>query len=201
MAKNEYIKPLENLIEQFEKLPGIGHKTAARLAFSVLDFSSEDAERFANAITEAKTKIHRCSVCQNLTDADSCSICRDPGRDHSTICVVEDSRAVMALEKVKEYNGLYHVLHGAISPVDGIGPEDLSIKELLLRLGDDTVEEVILATNPDITGETTAMYLSKLLKPFNLKITRLAYGVPVGSDIEYADEVTLFRALEGRRDL
>lgn len=201
MAKNEYIKPLENLIEQFEKLPGIGHKTAARLAFSVLDFSSEDAERFANAITEAKTKIHRCSVCQNLTDADSCSICGDPGRDHSTICVVEDSRAVMALEKVKEYNGLYHVLHGAISPVDGIGPEDLSIKELLLRLGDDTVEEVILATNPDITGETTAMYLSKLLKPFNLKITRLAYGVPVGSDIEYADEVTLFRALEGRRDL
>ena len=201
MARNEYIRPLQTLITQFEHLPGIGHKTAVRLAFSVLDFSDEDAAAFSNAILEAKSKIKRCSVCCNLSDEELCPVCADPGRDRHTVCVVEDAKAVMALEKVKEYNGLYHVLHGAISPVDGIGPEDLTIKELLQRFSDDSIKEVILATNPDISGETTAMYLSKLLRPFGVKISRLAYGIPVGADIDYADEVTLYRALEGRRDL
>jgi len=195
MARNEYIRPLQTLITQFEHFPGIGHKTAVRLAFSVLDFSDEDAAAFSNAILEAKSKIKRCSVCCNLSDEELCPVCADPGRDRHTVCVVEDAKAVMALEKVKEYNGLYHVLHGAISPVD------LTIKELLQRFSDDSIKEVILATNPDISGETTAMYLSKLLRPFGVKISRLAYGIPVGADIDYADEVTLYRALEGRRDL
>ena len=181
-----YIRPLEALIEQFERLPGIGHKTAVRLAFSVLDRTEEEAEAFAEAI---------------VSDTEICRVCADASRDKTVICVVEDAKAVMALEKVKEYQGLYHVLHGALSPMNGIGPEQLKIKELLSRLADGTVKEIILATNPNIEGETTAMYLSKLLKPFDVQLSRLAYGVPVGGDIDYADEVTLFRALEGRRNL
>lgn len=196
-----YIRPLEALIEQFERLPGIGHKTAVRLAFSILDRTEEEAEAFASAILGAKRNIMHCKVCQNISDTEICRICADESRDKTVICVVEDAKAVMALEKVKEYEGLYHVLHGALSPMDGIGPEQLKIHELLSRLADGTVKEIILATNPNIEGETTAMYLSKLLKPFEIRISRLAYGVPVGGDIDYADEVTLFRALEGRRNL
>ncbi len=196
-----YILPLETLIEQFEHLPGIGHKTAVRLAFSVLEGSEEDAAAFANAILDAKRKITRCHICQNLSDSPTCAICSDQTRDKSTICVVEDAKAVMALERVKEYHGLYHVLHGAISPVDQVGAEDLTIRELIARLGDGEVTELLLATNPTVEGETTAVYLSKLVKPLGIRTSRLAYGVPVGGDIDYADEVTLFRAIEGRRDL
>lgn len=197
----EYILPLEALIEQFERLPGIGHKTAVRLAFSVLDGPEEDAEAFANALLDAKRKVVRCKCCQNLSDTEICSVCSDTKRDRSMICVVEDPKAVMAMERVKEYSGLYHVLHGALSPVDGIGPNELTIRELIARLSDGSVKEVLLATNPNIEGETTAVYLSKLLKPLGVRVSRLAYGVPVGGDIDYADEVTLFRAIEGRREL
>lgn len=196
----EQIEALQRLTEYFQRLSGIGKKTAMRLAFSVLDLPDEDAESFARAILEAKRNIHYCSVCQDLTDKDVCSVCSDLRRDRSTICVVEDTKAVMALEKVKEYRGLYHVLHGAISPMNGVSPNDLKIKELLERLKDDEVKEIIIATNPTVEGETTAMYLAKLLKPFEIKVSRLAYGIPVGGDLEYADEVTLFRALEGRRE-
>lgn len=196
-----YILPLEQLIEQFEHLPGIGHKTAVRLAFSVLDGSEEEAAAFAEAILNAKRKITRCRICQNISDTEVCSVCSDPKRDRSMICVVEDSKAVMALERVKEYNGLYHVLHGSLSPMDGIGPEQLTIRELISRLTDGAVHEILLATNPTIEGETTAVYISKLIKPLGIRISRLAYGVPVGGDIDYADEVTLYRAIEGRRDL
>ncbi len=196
-----YILPLEKLIEQFERLPGIGHKTAVRLAFSVLEGSEDDAQAFAQALLDAKQKIRRCRICQNISDSEVCSVCSDPKRDNSIICVVEDSKAVMALERVKEYNGLYHVLHGALSPMDGIGPDALTIRELIARLSDGNVKEILLATNPNIEGETTAVYLSKLIKPLGIRISRLAYGVPVGGDIDYADEVTLFRAIEGRRDL
>ncbi len=196
-----YILPLERLIEQFEHLPGIGHKTAVRLAFSVLEGSEEDANAFAGAILDAKHKVMRCKICQNLSDTEVCSVCADEKRDRSMICVVEDPKAVMALERVKEYNGLYHVLHGALSPMDGIGPDELTIRELIARLTDGNVTEILLATNPNIEGETTAVYLSKLIKPLGIRISRLAYGVPVGGDIDYADEVTLFRAIEGRRDL
>ncbi|MBQ3065029.1 MAG: recombination protein RecR [Clostridia bacterium] len=196
-----YILPLEKLIEQFERLPGIGHKTAVRLAFSVLEGPEEDAQAFAQAILDAKQKIRRCRICQNISDSEVCSVCSDLKRDHSIICVVEDSKAVMALERVKEYNGLYHVLHGALSPMDGIGPDALTIRELIARLSDGNIKEILLATNPNIEGETTAVYLSKLIKPLGIRISRLAYGVPVGGDIDYADEVTLFRAIEGRRDL
>ena len=197
----EYILPLEALIEQFERLPGIGHKTAVRLAFSVLDGPEEDAEAFANALLDAKRKVVRCKCCQNLSDTEICSVCSDTKRDRSMICVVEDPKAVMAMERVKEYSGLYHVLHGALSPVDGIGPNELTIRELIARLSDGSVKEVLLATNPNIEGETTAVYLSKLLKPLGVRVSRLAYGVPVGGNIDYADEVTLFRAIEGRREL
>lgn len=196
-----YILPLEKLIEQFEHLPGIGHKTAVRLAFSVLEGTEEEAGIFAQAILDAKHKVVRCKVCQNLSDTEVCSVCSDPKRDRSMLCVVEDPKAVMALERVKEYNGLYHVLHGTLSPMDGIGPEQLTIRELIARLTDGEVKEILLATNPTIEGETTAVYLSKLIKPLGIRISRLAYGVPVGGDIDYADEVTLFRAIEGRRDL
>ncbi len=196
-----YILPLETLIEQFEHLPGIGHKTAVRLAFSVLEGSEEDASAFAQAILDAKHKVMRCKICQNLSDTEICSVCSDQKRDRSMICVVEDPKAVMALERVKEYNGLYHVLHGALSPMDGVGPDELTIRELIARLTDGEVTEILLATNPNIEGETTAVYLSKLIKPLGIRISRLAYGVPVGGDIDYADEVTLFRAIEGRRDL
>ncbi len=196
---DEYLPALEVLIDNFRRLPGIGRKTAVRMAFSLLDFSDGDAEDFASAIIEAKRKIRPCRVCGNISEDGLCMVCADDKRDRSVICVVEDARAVSALEKVREYHGLYHVLGGAISPMDGIGPDELNIKSLLERL--EGVDEVIIATNPTIEGETTAMYISKLLKPLGVKVTRLAYGVPVGGELEYSDEVTLFRALEGRRDL
>ncbi len=197
----EYILPLEKLIEQFRKLPGIGHKTAVRLAFAVLDFSEEEAFSFADAVREAKEKVRLCSVCQNIADGELCQVCSDGERDRSIICVVEDAKAVMSLEKVREYRGVYHVLHGAISPLSGIGPDKLKIPELLKRLGSGEVNEVIIATNPTIDGEATAMYLTKLIKPLGIKVSRLAYGIPVGGELEYADEVTLMRALEGRRSM
>ncbi len=196
----EYILPLEKLIEQFRKLPGIGKKTAVRLAFSVLEFSNEEAEAFAEAVIGAKSNVHTCSVCQNYSDGELCPVCADPERDRSVICVVEDAKAVMSLEKVKEFGGVYHVLHGAISPMEGIGPDKLRIRELMMRLTEE-VNEVIIATNPTVEGEATAMYLTKLIKPLGIKVSRLAYGIPVGGELEYADEVTLMRALEGRRSM
>ncbi len=196
MMENE---ALVHLSEQFGKLSGVGRKSALRMAYAVLAFSDEEAQEFADAILEAKQKIHLCPICQNLTDRDTCSICEDLDRDSSVICVVEDAKAVMALEKVREYRGLYHVLHGVISPINGITPDKLKLKELLPRL-DGSVKEVIVATNPTVEGEATAMYIAKLVKPLGVRVTRLAYGVPVGADLEYADEVTLYRALEGRRD-
>ncbi len=197
----EFILPLERLVEQFRKLPGIGKKTAIRLAFSVLEFTEEEADAFADAVKDAKRSVKNCSVCQNISDAEVCPICSDSARDNSVICVVEDAKAVMSLEKVKEYRGLYHVLHGAISPMDGIGPDKLKIAELLSRLSSGTVNEIIIATNPTVEGEATAMYLTKLIKPLGIRVSRLAYGIPVGGDLEYADEVTLMRALEGRRSM
>ncbi len=197
----EYILPLQKLIEAFCRLSGVGQKTAVRYAFSILDMTEEEAEAFADAIVSAKKNIHECEICGNLSDAPVCAICSDEGRDHSLVCVVEDAKTVMALEKVKEYRGTYHVLGGAISPMDGVTPADLRIKELLERIGKGEIREIILATNPNIEGETTAMYLSKLITPLGIRVTRLAYGVPVGADLEYADEVTLLRALDGRRDL
>ena len=196
----EYIESLQRLAEQFGRLQGVGRKNAMKMAFSVLDMTSEEAEEFAKAILEAKEKIHLCPVCQNITDRDICPICADLQRDRTTVCVVSDPKVVMSMEKVREFKGLYHVLHGVISPMNGVTPEKLKIKELLSRLGEGEIEEIIVATNPTVEGEATAMYLSRLLKPMGIKVTRLAYGVPMGSDLEYADEVTLFRALEGRRD-
>ncbi|MBQ8669688.1 MAG: recombination protein RecR [Oscillospiraceae bacterium] len=195
------VLPLTRLIEQFEKLPGVGRKGAQRLAFHVLGLPKQKAVDFANAILEAHEKIKKCSVCQNLTDAELCPVCMDGGRDRSVICVVEDPRDVIAFERTREYKGVYHVLHGLISPMEGIGPEQLTIKELIARLGDGEVKEVIMATNPTVEGEATAMYLARLIKPMDIKVTRLAYGIPVGGNLEYADEVTLFRALEGRSEL
>ncbi|MBQ3126107.1 MAG: recombination protein RecR [Clostridia bacterium] len=195
----DYIEPLQALCEQFQRLSGIGRKTALRLAFSVLESSEADAAAFAQAILDAKQKIHLCPICQNLTDREVCTICADERRDPTTICVVEDPRAVLALEKVKEYRGRYHVLHGVISPMNGVGPDQIKIKELLDRLSDERVSEVIVATNPTVEGEATAMYISRLLTPFGVKVTRLAYGIPMGGDLEFADEITLYRALEGRR--
>lgn len=197
----EHIEALQRLAEQFARLPGIGKKSAMRLAFSILELSDEEAENFANTIIEAKEKVHLCPVCQSLTDKDFCSVCNDISRDRSTIMVLEDTKAVSSLEKVREYRGLYHVLHGVISPMNGVTPDKLKIRELLSRIASDEVKEIIIATNPTVEGEATAMYLSKLLKPFDIKITRLAYGIPVGSDLEYADEVTLYRAIEGRRSI
>lgn len=197
----EQIEALQKLSEQFARLPGIGKKSAMRLAFSVLEMSDEDAVSFASTILEAKEKVHLCPVCQSLTDKEVCSVCNDLSRDKSTILVLEDTKAVISLERVREYRGLYHVLHGVISPMNGITPDKLKIKELLARLESDEVKEIIIATNPTVEGEATAMYLSRLLSPFGIKITRLAYGIPVGSDLEYADEVTLFRAIEGRRSI
>jgi recombination protein RecR len=198
---NFYASPVAKLIEEFEKLPGIGHKTAQRLAFHILDLPAEKANNLADAIREAKLKTKYCSVCSNLTDSDICNICKSTTRNPSVICVVEDPRDVVAMERTREFKGLYHVLHGAISPMDGIGPEDIKIKELLLRIKEVDVKEVILATNPNIEGEATAMYISKLLKPLVIKTTRIAHGIPVGGDLEYADEVTLTKALEGRREI
>jgi len=196
-----YAPPVAKLIEEFEKLPGIGHKTAQRLAFHVLNLPMERAEALANAIRDAKQNTRYCSVCSNLTQTDPCSICSSPTRDHGVICVVEDPRDVVAMEKIREFKGLYHVLQGVISPMEGIGPEDIRIKELLMRIKDGNIREVILATNPDVEGEATAMYISKLLKPIGIKTTRIAHGIPVGGDLEYIDEVTLSKALEGRREL
>ena len=192
---------LERLSEQFARLPGIGSKTAQRLAFQVLSMPQEQAQEFADAILAAKGSIHTCPVCQNLTDEEMCPICADETRDHSTICVVAEPRDVIAMERSREYTGVYHVLHGVISPLNHVGPDDIRIRELLARLQDGSVQEVIMATNPDTEGEATAMYLSRLLRPIGVKVPRLAYGIPVGSQLEYADEVTLLRALEGRREM
>ncbi len=192
---------LERLTEQFARLPGIGGKTAQRLAFHVLSLPQEDAEVFAQSILEAKRTVHTCRVCQNLTDQELCAICADPERDQGVICVVAEPRDVVAMERSREYNGVYHVLHGVISPLNHVGPDDLKIRELLNRVAQGGVREVIMATNPDTEGEATAMYLSRLLRPLEVKVTRLAYGIPVGSQLEYADEITLLRALEGRREM
>ena len=197
----DYIESLQNLADKFGSLPGVGKKTALRMAYSVLELPMEEAESFAKAIIDAKEKIHLCPICQNLTDREVCNVCNDLGRDKSIICVVEDARDVSSIEKVREYRGLYHVLHGVISPMNNITPDKIKIAELLGRLSGDEVKEVIVATNPTVEGEATAMYLSKLIKPLGIKVSRLAYGMPVGGDLEYADEVTLFRALEGRRDV
>ena len=196
-----HIASLSRLVEQFERLPGIGYKTAQRLAYYVLGLSDEEVKQFSGAILEAHDKIHTCKVCCNLTDQELCSICANPSRDHSTICVVENPRDVAAMERTHDYGGCYHVLHGVISPLNGVGPDQLRIKELLGRIHGDDVGEVIMATNPTVEGEATAMYVSRLLKPLGVKVTRLAYGIPVGGDLEYADEVTLSRALEGRSEL
>lgn len=192
------VASLSKLIDKFESLPGIGAKTAQRLAFYVIGLSKDDAYDFAKAITEAHNKIHYCEICCNLTDQKICSVCSSNSRDKSVICVVEDPRDVIALEKTHEFKGVYHVLHGVISPLNGVGPDQIKIKELLKRINSDEVKEVIMATNPTVEGEATAMYISKLLNPLGVKVTRLAYGIPVGGDLEYADEVTLSRALEGR---
>ncbi len=196
-----YAKPLNNLIAELGKLPGIGGKSAQRLAFHILSMTDADASRLADSIVQAKTQMKYCSICGNLTDVDPCSICSDQTRDRSTICVVESPRDVFAMERIREYNGLYHVLNGAISPMDGIGPEDINLKSLIIRLQQEDIKELILATNPNIEGEATAMYIAKLVKPAGIKVTRIAHGLPVGGDLEYADEVTISKALEGRREL
>lgn len=196
-----FAPPVERLIEEFARLPGIGQKTAQRLAFHVLDMSKENAQKFADTIVEAKSTVFTCKVCQNLTDSEVCPICANPNRDHGVICVVADPRDVLAFERTREFNGLYHVLHGVISPMNHVGPDDIRIRELLQRVADTDVREVIIATNPDTEGEATAMYLSRLLKPFGVSVTRLAYGIPVGGHLEFIDEVTLMRALEGRKEI
>jgi recombination protein RecR len=196
----EYAAPINHLIEELAKLPGIGRKTAQRLAFHILDLKSDQVIRLAQSLVDAKKLIRFCSVCGNLTEKDPCSICNNPKRDTTTICVVEDARDVAAMERTKEFKGYYHVLHGTISPLDGIGPEDINIKGLISRL-DDQIQEVILATNPTIEGEATAMYIFRMIKPMGIKVTRIAHGIPIGGDIEYADEVTLVKALEGRTQL
>ena len=197
----DYIESLQILAEKFARLQGVGRKSAMRMAFSVLELDEEAARDFADAIVDAKTKRHKCPVCGNLTDKDVCYVCSDLSRDTGVICVVEDVKALMSIEKVREFKGTYHVLGGALSPVNGITPDKLSVKELLERVAKDDVREVIVATNPTQDGEVTAMYISKYLKPLGVKVTRLAYGIPVGADLEYADEITLGRALEGRRDV
>ncbi|MBR6207141.1 MAG: recombination protein RecR [Oscillospiraceae bacterium] len=197
---NLFPQTLETLIEKFASLPGIGRKTAQRLAFFVLAQTEEEAEAFADAIVQAKRNIFPCKVCHNLTDSELCPVCSNPGRDTHTICVVSDPKDVVALERGREYNGLYHVLHGVISPMNHVSPDDLTIRELVARVAEGEIREVIMATNPDTEGETTARYISRLLKPFDVKITRLAYGVPVGANLEFADDATLTRAMEGRTD-
>ncbi|MBO9597758.1 MAG: recombination protein RecR [Cohnella sp.] len=196
-----YPEPIAKLIDAFSRLPGIGPKTAARLAFYVLRMKEDEVIDFAKALVNVKRNLTYCSVCCNITDTDPCRICSDKSRDMSVICVVQEPKDLVAMERTREYNGHYHVLNGAISPMDGIGPDDIRIAELLRRLSDERVLEMILATNPNIEGEATAMYLSRLVKPFGIKVTRIAHGLPVGGDLEYADEVTLSRALEGRREL
>lgn len=195
------VLPLTKLVEQFERLPGIGKKSAQRLAFHLLNLPDEKVKQFAACVLEAHQKIKKCKICQNLTDLEVCQVCTDENRQRSLICVVEDPRDVMAVERTQEYNGLYHVLHGLISPMNGVGPDQLYVKELLSRIQAGGVEEVIMATNPTVEGEATAMYLARLLKPLGIKVTRLAYGIPVGGNLEYADEVTLYRAIEGRNEI
>ncbi len=196
-----YARPMARLVEELAKLPGIGPKTAQRLAFYIISGSKANAESLAEAIVEAKEKIIYCSICSNLTEENPCRLCSSGGRDGSMICVVEEPKDVIAIERTREFKGLYHVLHGAISPIDGIGPGDIKVKELLERLRDDRVQEIILATDPNVEGEATAMYLARLLKPLGVKVTRMAHGMPVGGDLEYVDEVTLAKALEGRREV
>ncbi|MBU5256545.1 recombination mediator RecR [Tissierella praeacuta] len=197
----QYALPIANLIEQLSKLPGIGRKTAQRLAFYILEMEEIEAEKLSKSITNAKEKIRLCSICCNLTDDDPCNICRDTMRDKSIICVVEGAKDIIAMEKSKEYKGQYHVLHGVISPMDNVGPNDIRVKELLDRLSDEVVEEIVLATNPTVEGEATALYLSKLIKPLGIKVTRIAHGIPVGGDLEYFDEVTLAKAMDNRREI
>lgn len=197
----EYIETLQHLAEQFGRLQGVGKKSAMRMAFSVIELDAEAAEEFANAIIEAKQRIHECPICGNLTDKELCAVCEDETRDRSVICVVEDVKSVMSIEKVREFKGVYHVLGGVISPINGITPDKIRFAELLARINRDGANEVIVATNPTPDGEVTAMYISKYLKPLGIKVTRLAYGIPVGSELEFADEVTLGRALEGRQDV
>lgn len=198
---NNSIVPLNELISQFERLPGIGKKTAQRLAYSILSQPPERAQRFADALVNARKKIHFCSCCQGFTDLETCAICTDSTRDRSIICVVAEPKDIFTFEKTREFSGLYHVLHGLISPMDGITPDKLKIKELMSRLSDGSIKEIIMATNPTIEGEATASYISRLVKPMGIKVTRLAYGIPVGGDLEYADEFTLARALEGRNEI
>jgi len=195
------VAALEKLIEQFQKMPSIGRKTAQRMAFHVLDLTDDEANEFASAIIDAHTKIHRCSLCHNLTENELCPICESVNRDKGTVCVVEEPKDVLAMERTRDFSGVYHVLHGVISPMNGIGPEQLTIKSLVERAAKGDITELIMATNPTIEGDTTAMYISKLIKPFGVRVTRLAYGIPVGADIEYADDVTLMRALAGRSEL
>lgn len=197
----QYPMPIGNLIEQLSKLPGIGKKTAQRLAFYILEMEDLEVEKLSKSIINAKEKIRLCSVCCNLTDEDPCHICKDKGRDESTICVVERPKDIIAMEKSNEYKGKYHVLHGVISPMDNVGPKDIKIKELLDRLTDGLVEEIIIATNPTVEGEATAIYLSKLIKPLGIKVTRIAHGIPVGGDLDYFDEVTISKAMENRREI
>lgn len=197
----DYAEPIARLIEEFRRFPGIGPKTAQRLAYNVLRRSREDAERLSRAILDVKDRIRYCSLCNNLSDRDPCQFCSDPQRSQETICIVEEPKDVLSIEKTREYRGQYHVLHGALSPINGIGPEDLKLKNLLERLHSGLVREVILATNPNVEGEATAIYLAKLLKPLGVKVSRIALGVPVGSDLEFADEVTMSKALEGRREI
>ncbi|MDD4377886.1 MAG: recombination mediator RecR [Eubacteriales bacterium] len=197
----QYPRPLGRLINELSKLPGIGGKTAQRLAFHILSMEDSEAEAFAEAILDAKKNMKYCSVCGNLTDQDPCIICSDKSRRQDLICVVESPKDVMAMERIKEFDGLYHVLHGAISPMEGIGPEDINLKQLIIRLQQSDIKELILATNPNIEGEATAMYIARLIKPSGIRVTRIAHGIPVGGDLEYADEVTLLKAIEGRREL
>ncbi len=198
---SSYSPSIEKLIESFEKLPSIGHKTAIRLAFHMLDMTDEEITEFTTSITNAKKKLKYCSTCFNISDTDPCPICSNPKRDQSTICVVEDVRDIMAMERTHEYKGVYHVLHGTISPMNGIGPDEIKIKELLNRIRDNDIKEVIIATNPRVEGEATSIYISKLIKAFNIKVTRIAHGIPVGGDLEYTDEITLMKAMEGRREI
>ena len=196
-----YAKPLSRLINELSKLPGIGGKTAQRLAFHILSLEEEEAMNLAGAISDAKKNMKYCSICGNLTDEDPCRICSDKTRDEKVICVVESPKDVVAMEKIREFDGYYHVLHGAISPMEGIGPEDINLKSLIIRLQNSKVEEIIVATNPNIEGEATAMYIARLVKPSGIKVSRIAHGIPVGGDLEYTDEITLLKAVEGRKEL
>ena len=197
----DFAEPLARLITEFKRLPGIGQKSAQRLAFHVLRASRDDAERFAQAVLDVKDKLGLCAICNNISDGELCNFCRDPNRDRKVLCVVEEAHNILGIETTRQFNGLYHVLHGALSPLRGIGPEQLKIKNLIERIGEGQIEEVILATNPTAEGEATAVYLSKLIKPLGLRVTRIAMGIPVGSDIEFADEVTIWKAMEGRREM